>query len=356
MGRGIFVVDLADGTTLFKATYAGGGSEVTTGNNQLYSAMKYCFPADMSIIPFSDTELLIYAADIYGQIWKIVYLYNAQNQWTIKRVFTANPGSDMETGNVDGLTPPSFNTSDAGRKTFYSPDIAYFGNEWTSRPVLYFGTGDRAHPTYRMVKNRFYVVADYDVMTDERQLLNLTCGELNPDADVNGDSVVDEFDDQIRTELTNSLYNGSARGFYRVLSDQGNCIDDITDHTGEQVLSQPLLFFGNIYFTSYQPVFGEPCNPMGNAFIYALDYSFGTSVLNYSILNDTDIVVKNVSDSYLKISGSAIPSGVNIITRGGSTAALISAGGAITGIGEGQATKIPAPSGGVTQLLWETGE
>jgi type IV pilus assembly protein PilY1 len=369
MGRGIFVVDLADGTLLFNATFAGGGNEVTTGTDQRYGAMKYCFPAELSVIPFSETELVIYAADIYGQIWKVHYRYNSDQEhnysdpnsekWTVKRIFAANPGSDMPSGDAVWFgdeTLPSLVSADAGRKTFYPPDISYFGNEWTSKPVLYFGTGDRAHPHYRMIKNRFYVVADYDQMTDETGLLNLTCGELSENADANGNGGSDEDDARLQTTLAELLQNGSARGFFRILSDQGNCIDDNTDHTGEQVLSQPTLFFKNVYFTSYQHVLGVPCSPTGNAYIYALDYSYGAPVFNYNILNDTDFKIYDLSDSYLKISGSSIPSGVRIITRGEEAAGLISAGRSASGVGEEQKTKIPGPPGGVSQLLWETGE
>jgi type IV pilus assembly protein PilY1 len=194
----------------------------------------------------------------------------------------------MPTGVPGAFTSgPSLNDSDAGRKTFYSPDVSLFGNDWTSKPVLYFGTGDREHPRYRMISNRFYVVADTNNLIDERDLLNLTCGELDVDADVNGDGFVNDADWALQTELSDLLYSGQALGFYRVLGKQGNCADDPIDHTGEHVLSQPTLYFKNVYFTSYQPTFDDPCNPLGNAFIYALDYSFGRSTFNYNTDNDS---------------------------------------------------------------------
>ncbi|MBP1746273.1 MAG: hypothetical protein H6Q54_888, partial [Deltaproteobacteria bacterium] len=42
------------------------------------------------------------------------------------------------------------------------------------------------------------------------------------------------------------------------------------------------------------------------------------------------------------------------IMRDGHAAGLISAGGAIAGVGEGGSTTIPGPPGGITPLLWET--
>jgi len=59
-----------------------------------------------------------------------------------------------------------------------------------------------------------------------------------------------------------------------------------------------------VYFTSYQPVLDEPCNPAGNAFVYALNASFGTSALNYDLGNDTtETKIRTLKDTYRFISG-----------------------------------------------------
>jgi type IV pilus assembly protein PilY1 len=373
MGRGIFVVDADTGDLLFKATYGDDdedgdeAEDVTTGLDQKYAKMKYCFPADISVIPLADTNIQMYAADVYGQIWKIAYNYHAEDasvaydattstRWTVKRIFNPNPGSDMASGSVsDFMAGPSLNSSDAGRKAFYSPDVSLFGNDWTGRPVIYYGTGDREHPRYTMISNRFYVVADIDALADERDLLNLTCDELDDNADANGDGNVDDADATVKGALTNLLYEGSALGWYRVLDAQTNCSDESNSHLGESILSQPTVFFKNVYFTSYQPTFDDPCNPMGNAFIYAVDYSFGTSTFNYNVYNDlAPNEIRNITDSYRLITNTSIPSGVKVITRNGQSAGMVSVGGALAGVGEGGSTTIPGPPGGVTPLLWET--
>jgi|GEM_PF-184507 len=358
MGRGIYVVDISDGSLVFSATYA--TTDVTTGTAQTYSDMKYCFPADISVIPFSARSLVMYAADIYGQIWKVTYDYMAANQWAVKRVFSAIYDSNLATG-ATGIESASLGTTPSGRKVFYSPDVSYFGNCWTDKPVLFFGTGDRAHPRYTMISNRFYFVADFDGnpdMTTEVDLLNLTCDELDDEADADHDGDVDVDDDTRKLELKTILETPSiCRGFYRVMDKQGpssyggDCEQCSDDHRGEQVLSQPTLFFKIVYFTSYRPVFDDPCNPVGDAFIYALDYCWGTAALNLSDDNGTD---QDIRDTYQIIAGSSIPSGVRIITRGGHAAGLISAGGSVSGVGEDLTTKIPEPPGGVSQILWET--
>jgi len=64
--------------------------------------------------------------------------------------------------------------------------------------------------------------------------------------------------------------------------------------------------------------------------------------------------VKPLKVTFRFISGRSIPSGVRIIIRDGHAAGLISAGGAVAGIGEDGSTTIPGPPGGITPLMWET--
>lgn len=376
MGRGIFVVTLESGVSVFTATY--GVNEVDTGESQTYPAMKWCFPADPAVIGFT-SRLLIYSADVYGQIWKVDYdYYRTANKWTVERIFQANPGSDQAKA-ADYLTgaPPTtpvLDNTDYGRKAFYSPDVSYQGNDWTDYPVIYLGTGDRAHPRYVPdYHDRFYCVSDTGLMADETDLLNLTCDEFETDADgsvtadVNQDNDGvddDETDTELQAQLGDLLYGRvdyprvgeTCRGWYRVIGKQGDCMEDSFDHKGEKILSRPTLYFGIVYFTSYQPVFDDPCNPNGNAFIYALDYSDGSAPLDLNLSDDNE--AGTLADTYQVIRNSSIPSGVRVITREGKAAGFVSAGGSIAGAGEeededeGHSSTIPGPPGGVSKILW----
>jgi len=173
MGRGIFVVNLSTGKPVFNATY---GIDSPAGNTQAFSHMKWCFPANPTVIDLPDT-LLIYVADLYGQIWKVTHDFRHRpDEWQVKRIFQANPGSDQPDALTALSLAPSLDTLDSGRKAFYSPDVSYMGSEWTDAPVLYFGTGDQAHPMLvPNYHNRFYVFSDTGDPADETRLLNLTC-------------------------------------------------------------------------------------------------------------------------------------------------------------------------------------
>jgi hypothetical protein len=145
MGRGIFVLDIADGSILFKAAYGdddGDGNETedtTTGISQKYAMMKYSFPADISVIPLDESRIIMYAADVYGQIWRIRYDYfadlahgysdSASAKWAVKRIFTANPGSDLASGAATAFinNTQTLVSTDVGGRCFTRRRV--FGNE-----------------------------------------------------------------------------------------------------------------------------------------------------------------------------------------------------------------------------------
>jgi len=374
MGRGVFVVDLLTGESVFSVAY---GSDSPTGVVQTFSGMKWCFPADPTVIDLKDS-LLIYMADLYGQVWKITHDYRRPgDKWQLKRIFQANPGSDQ----ADALTAlsraPSLNALDRGRKTFYSPDVSYMGSGWTDSPVLFLGTGDKAHPmTIPPYQNRFYAFSDTDALADETHLLNLTCNELYGHADVNLNGILElggengNADVTLQEKLRHILHGKTGypapdercRGWYRVLGKQGECIQDMAaDHLGEMCLSQPVVYSGVVYFTTFQPVFGNPCSSGGNGYFYALDYSEGTAALG----TDADSAAAGqapsgaLGDTYTKTGDSGIPSDVLLVIRKGASAAFAGMGRAVATIGEakngeiGRCSTIPGPPGGAKRLLWK---
>jgi type IV pilus assembly protein PilY1 len=413
-GRGIYVVDLDDGSRVFRATYD--STTVATGVDQTYPEMKWSFPADPAVIPldlfyrtntdFGYRTLAIYAPDVYGTIWKVFYAYDAQAQqgeWQAKRIFSANPGSNQTRAEQALSASPSTVSSDWGRKMFYPPDVSYRGTSWTDHPTLFVGTGDRPHPRYVALNSatgagyhdRFYSVADSEDPTDasddglyplnETYLLNLTCDELEPAADVDQDDDLDDDDDDKRAAIRDTLFHITrlvddddsfdcfypadcdypvntqyARGWYRIIGKQGDCNQDSRDHEGEKVLSRPTLFAKVVYFTTFQPKFGDPCRPSGDALLYALKYDVGTAAFNLNVANDggPNDQVRDLSDTYAVVQDSTIASGVRVVTRKGQAAGVFSAGGSIVGAGDedgyGKTTSIPGPPGGAARMMWET--
>jgi len=234
-------------------------------------------------------------------------------------------------------------------------------------------------------------------------LLNLTCDELDDSTTVSSlpshsttitnpvdrDNALkkflqeDLFDDAVYTDLTDGLdyleegrlHENDAKGWYIILPDQGDSTvcshcsypAGYTDelHSGEKVLSKLSLFYGTIYFTTYQPDSANPCNPQGNGFAYALDYSDGSSALNLNTGNDTVVnnkinQQKDVTDRYRKYAHIyGIPSGFNIVVRNGEVGAMAAMGGKVIGPGEigggSPPYKIPSPDSGLELYYWREG-
>jgi len=279
---------------------------------------------------------------------------------------------------------------------------------------LFFGTGDRENPKYTMIRNRFYAVYDDSSVTAQKllplpvtdvpvtsapyvedDLLNLTCDELGKDSTINscylgtlggncnaadGTSADVDMKKYLKSLLTDdAVYNAppsalelglahenDAKGWYIVLADQGKVCSHMTyptaiansistdhdNHAGEQVLSQALLYYGTLYFTSYQASISDPCNPQGNGFSYALNYLNGSATYDLSQPNDNKT---DLTDRYKKFTNIfGIPSGFTVITSGGQAAAMASMGGAIIGPGPDPANpyKIATPGLGLELFYW----
>jgi len=289
---------------------------------------------------------------------------------------------------------------------YYFPNVTFETKD--KMASLFFGTGDRENPKYTMIRNRFYAIYDDSSVkatlspsTDvpvtsatyyENDLLNLTCDEFGQNSIINscylgtllpdGSTCATATSDSdmkryLNTLLTDNAVYGTtpaleyglahendAKGWYIVLDAQGDntvcshmtyatTIDNATsvdddNHDGEQVLSQAILYYGNLYFTTYQASMSDPCNPQGNGFTYALNYLNASATFDMADDKTTDI-----TDRYNKYTGIfGIPSGFTVITREGQAAAMASVGGSIVGPGPEGGFEIPTPGLGLQLYYW----
>jgi type IV pilus assembly protein PilY1 len=365
----------------------------------------------------SNVLAAIYAPDIYGNLFRITYDYNnGTPAWQVRKLFGANPASGSPSGTMGG----SLTSADVGRKVFYGPAVSwrgsgsyfdssnYYFNNTTftgtnAIATIFFGTGDREHPSYKMVQDRVYAVYDdlpvkakrsgTDIAVGsapytEADLLNLTCDELGTNTMKTGGNITQTWTKKagLQTLLTDDVVNhtvagkleresggggeNDAKGWYIILERQGldsyctDCeyagavygYDGGRDyHVGEKVLSKLSLFAGTLYFTTYQPAYDDPCNLQGNAFTYALNYLDARAALNLNKANDStgdDPTRKDVTDRYGKHTGvKGLPSGFEIVVRGGQAGAMSSIGGSILGGGE-DGFQIPGAESGIDLYYW----
>lgn len=453
-GRGIFVVDIDDPTAVtningnqilpFSVTYGASNTiDTVNGAVQTLTSMKYCFPASPAVVtgsfPYlykdsgvitegrkSNVIIAIYATDIYSNVYRVSYTFVVDpddlsgdshavhtSKWTVSQVFSGNPGSLSGSGEFD----QGDDTDDQGRKTFYPPAISWGGScdyfydgnyrfsntDFSGQDMiasLFFGTGDREHPKYTMIRNRFYAIYDDSTVTanldptgvntsitvtttpyKEDNLLNLTCDELDTGTLLSG-----MLKGDLQTYLTDNPYydnytqledgaanEDDAKGWYIILEDQGDTsecthctysgsVSDATttsadNHDGEKILSKVNLFAGNLYFTSYQPNISDPCTPQGNGFAYSLNYCDGSAAYNLNTLNDSvDDQQYDVTDRYhKKVSIFGIPSDFAIVTRVGGAGALSMMGGDVVGPKGGSDFTIDSPEFGLNLYYWRQG-
>ena len=417
--------------------------------------LKYCFPSAPSVITgaheYSYTDLAtpgtikptryareenvllaFYATDIYANVYKVGLNFGltnlgtnaspgwvanrAETGWILNKIFSANPGSTSQKAGMRGQD----DENDQGRKTFYGPEVSwggtkgYFnganyvfpGTTFLNRKymaTLFFGTGDREHPRYRMIRNRFYAIYDDSWVRAElkdsngsilwnnpvgtmpyaeRHLMNLSCDELGKNSTITGcyitgapctkdnaakdmpaflkkilrdDAVYPDVADPakmlLEPQADGTVKEDDFKGWYIVFDDQGQrskcghmsyatSIDadlgsDRDNHLGEQMLSQPLLYAGILYFTSYQAG-GEndDCSPRGNAFTYSINYQDGTAAYDYNKPRENKWDITDRWNKFRDIGG--IPSSFTLLVGKDYAAAIASVGDVNAGPGSGR--------------------
>lgn len=228
----------------------------------------------------------VYVGDLGGQMWR----------------FGNQAGN--EDGNVNNWTPRRlFASSLTDAKIFYPPDMALE----QGYAYLYFGTGDRENPVSMTGTDRFYALKDKNVIGSyttlvDNDLVNVTSDELQGST----------YTDQQKADLRDLLLTGN--GWY------------ITLDTAEKVLAPPTVISGIVLFTTFTPVYSgdNPCSFGGDARLYAVDYLYAISVIDFD--GDHNLEISDIS----KDIGQGIPTEVVItITDTGETRGYIGAGGGI---------------------------
>jgi len=337
-GRGIFVVNATDGSLVFKCTF---GDTNSTSDPKAFtrSDMKYCFPSDPRIVRLSnghkDGDLVIYAVDIAGQLWKLLYDKDLSPQWQVYRIFNSNGATNTEGGaNVaSGLSDKLdsddiLDSTDIGRKCFAQPDISYAGDCATDNPVIFFGTGDRENPLDITVSHKFYAVYDMSTNNTNSTYYNLVLDESDL---VNVSDVASESSEP-NLKLGND-YVTKAQGWYMQFDQQ----NDDYDHTGEKLTSSPRLFNKTIFFTTYKPTFDDICAPNGDSLLYAINYCSGMPA--YEWFDSTGKKIR-----YQLHTNSPLASSWRIMAKEGVAAGKISVGAKLINI------PIEIPSG--LNLIW----
>lgn len=275
-GKGLFVVDLNNGSIIWSYTRANNA-------NMNFSAAASPLPVDTDGDGFIDT---VYMGDLGGNMWRFRLCPKDPNCSTCGLAsYTASPCTSCSTSDWTGSLLYTSNNAERGsglpiptnthKQIFTSATAAYDdnGNLW-----IFFGTGENNDPTYRptnaelaadpggMTKNRLYAVKED--LGETPFTATYTLSDLQ--------------------NITSSTYSDAPNkhGWYVNLATNAVTRSDgstISNPKGEKMISDPTLFGGYVYFATYVPDQGSDtaCGQAGDAFLYKLNYMTGASTVSY---------------------------------------------------------------------------
>jgi Tfp pilus tip-associated adhesin PilY1 len=336
-GKGFFVVDLTNGNILWSFTHADNA-------NMDFSAPASPLAMDLDADGFVDT---VYMGDLGGNMWRFrlcpkdtycsscgLSSYTSSScdtscttaNWSGSLLFQS---TNIERGS--GLSTPSNTHKQIFTAATATRDAA--GKLW-----IYFGTGENNDPTWKPpttptaipdtvnTKNRLYGIKEDPSFAATYAASNLS---------------------DITSDATYDATTATTHGWYINLSTNTLTRSDnstITSPVGEKMISDPTVFGGVVYFSTYVPDqgTGSACGLAGDAFLYGIRYMSGSGAFD--------------SGSRAKYIGHGIGSSPIIsMGPGGGTADIYAtaSGGAGTGALTQKVAGAPTTSSMTNILYWK---
>jgi type IV pilus assembly protein PilY1 len=221
-GKGFFVIDLSNGEILWSYSRADNA-------NMNYSLAGSAAVVDTDNDGFIDTA---YIGDNGGSLWRLKFCTKTMgtscttSNWTGGRLFASSTGTI--------------------RPIYTLPAVAIdgAGNLW-----VYWGTGDKTDPTAANAQEKLFGLKDNDRTTTYS---------------------INDLDNITATGSTYDNTTSTNQGYYINLSG-----------SGQKVLSDPTIFGGVVYFTTYNAASGgNLCDQGGDADIFALSYTSGAGAFS----------------------------------------------------------------------------
>jgi len=238
VGRSLFVIDVKTGAVLKKFT--GMVGEVVASPTVVLDLQGYI--------------RYVFVADLLGNVYKFDFR-------SVGDDYGASPFSAWV-----GYT--IFQPTSGGQPAYNRVEVATVDAVGSQRQI-YFGTGDREAPISNATAGKFYMILDDDSKTTATQGNELA-----------------NFTGSIASASGGSL--GSSKGWYINLGSIASTTNDNVTHQGEKVLSDPVVFYNRVYFTTFTPNASDPCSGGGIARLYGLDwFSAGAGMERVASLGET---------------------------------------------------------------------
>lgn len=289
----LYIVNLQTGALIKKIDTGVGTAQdptTTVTSEKRPNGLATVAPADIDGDGIAD---VIYAGDLFGNLWKFNVSDDSSSNWDVFRVsgtptplFSACADNTCTTTNRQPITTrPAVGRHPNGQGT-----------------IVYFGTGKFLETTDNNGaaggKQTFYAIWDNNAQVTGRSVLQqqsiTTEGTYTftaPDS-----STVTQ---QLRVTSNNTVNWGTQKGWYLDLVPPGSTTQ------GERQITNSILRGGRIIFTTLIPINTDPCNPGGQSWLMELDAQTG-SRLSYSPL-DLNKDKQFSSGDYVTVSSVPVP-------------------------------------------------
>ncbi len=237
IGASLVVLDIATGIPL---------KTFTTGIDNVIPA------SPVAILDGSGYIKFVYASDLDGSLYKFDFRTTgvrgtAFGEWQLKKIFQASAGQPfyhrVEAGTVDESTR-----------------------------YLFFGSGDQDNPVSNPGTGKFYAVKDTDSFWPSSALTESNLANLSSSI----------------TSLSGGTVGATQSGWLVSFASVPSTSADTYTHSGEKVLSDPVVFYNNVYFTTYTPNASDPCGGGGIARVYGLQMlNAGSGLSSLSSLGES---------------------------------------------------------------------
>lgn len=306
-GRGIYVLDIANGNVLWKATQ--GNTFTNSASLATVPGMIYAIPSDITVIDrngdgYADRA---YVGDTGGNVWRVDMADADRANWRVNKF--ASIGRSQYLNDSSLLVAPANgenNDINGNTRKFLSPpdvvpasgyDAILIGSGDREHP--FNGYGDAKHPTSQAVQNRYYMFKDFDVGT-------YACnGGLGGIYDTSAftcatDAVLHETQlADVTSAASASL--ASLKGWFISLG------------LGEKLTGSSVTLSGSTFFNTNiptPPAAGVCTSNLGQARQYAVNYLSGGAAYD----RDGNSTVDFAGDRYSAINdGGFLPSPVGLI-------------------------------------------
>jgi len=224
VGRSLVVLDIATGTPL---------KIFTIDNGTVIDNVVPASPA--TVLDGNGYIKFAYVADLDGSVYKFDFRNpgtgSSYSEWRMNKIFQAPAGQPMYHRIEPGATVP-------GETNRY----------------LFFGTGDQDNPVSNTGTGKFYAVRDTDTFWPTTPLTESNLANLSSSI----------------TSLAGGTVGVSQSGWFVDFASVPSTANDSYTHSGEKVLSDPVVFYNNVFFTTFTPDTANPCGGGGIARVYGL--------------------------------------------------------------------------------------